>query len=315
MTCYTPVVAYRSKDINSSGKRSLVFSKDMAVDDREVRIPCRSCEGCIIERSKQWATRCLHESSMHKVNSYITLTYDDDNLPANCSLNLKDFQKFLKRLRVAVERKGEYFDCSPDNVIRYFHCGEYGDLDKRPHYHAILFGVNWPDRRFLKVTPAGSNLYTSELLQRLWPFGFSSVGDVTFRSCAYVARYINKKIVNRNVDMFYTHVDDNGVVHQIQPEYITMSRCPGIGSSWYERYKSDCFPSDFITVEGHKQRIPSYYDGKFAKEDGICGYTVDDVKAKRQEYAVKHAENSTDDRLAVRREIQRLRLIRLKRTL
>ena len=236
MPCYSPLQAWRSRQTNPSGKRGMVFSPEKALaPDDPMDIACGQCIGCRLERSRQWAVRCVHEASLYEDNCFITLTFDDENLNKRenpLSVDVSDFQKFMKRLR---KKYGK--------GIRFFHCGEYGDLYGRPHYHACLFNHDFDDRRLYSVRD-DVRLYTSESLQELWPFGFSSVGDVTFDSAAYVARYIMKKINGENAWHHYSEIDfDTGeIINQRKPEYTTMSRRPGIGKGWYEKFKNDLYP-------------------------------------------------------------------------
>ena len=231
MPCFSPLKGWYSKDRTKLGKRSIVFNPRDGLLDRPIAVPCGQCIGCRLERSRQWATRCVHEASLHENNCFITLTYDDAHLPSDLSLNLVHFQKFMKRLR---KRFGD--------GIRFFHCGEYGENFGRPHYHACLFNFDLPDR-VLWSTRSGVNLYTSHILSSLWPFGFVTVGDVTFESAAYVARYVMKKVTGKNAQDHYEWVHPiTGQVYERAPEYVTMSRRPGIGKGWLEKYMSDVFP-------------------------------------------------------------------------
>ncbi len=119
---------------------------------------------------------------MHIDNSFITLTYDDDHLPSDGSLRAADLQKFFKRLRKSL---------SP-HKIRFYGCGEYGEQFKRPHYHAIIFGYDFPDKEF-HSKENGNPIFHSPELAKIWPFGFNTVGHVSYESAAYVARYVTKK--------------------------------------------------------------------------------------------------------------------------
>ena len=157
--------------------------------------------------------RCHHEASLYQDNCFITLTYSDEHLPSDKSLHVDHFQKFMKRLR---KRFGE--------GVRYYHCGEYGEKYMRPHYHACLFNFDFPDKKIWKENN-GNRLYISESLSELWPFGFVTIGDVTFESAAYVARYIMKKVNGDLAESHYERVDwDTGEVYHLKPEYTTMSR-------------------------------------------------------------------------------------------
>lgn len=149
----------------------------------ELRLPCGQCVGCRLERSRQWALRCVHEASLHDSNLFVTLTYDDEHLPEFNSLYYPDFQKFMKRLRKKFSREN----------IRFYMCGEYGETTLRPHYHVILFNFDLPDRRLYRRSHSGDHLFTSEILTKIWGKGFCPFGNVTFQSAAYTARYIMKK--------------------------------------------------------------------------------------------------------------------------
>ena len=308
MPCFCPLKGWLSQKRTSNGKRSVVFNLRDGLSDRPVTIPCGQCIGCRLERSRQWAIRCLHESTLYKRNCFITLTYDDEHLPSDMSLNVSHFQKFMKRLR---KRYGK--------GVRYFHCGEYGEIGSRPHYHACLFNFDFKDRKLWSVRES-VRLYTSEELSSLWENGFSTVGDVTFESAAYVARYVMKKITGDAADAHYEHVDlDTGVVSYRTPEYVTMSRRPGIGRGWYDKFKDDVYNYDFVVVNGKKCRAPRYYDGCFEAEHPSSGLWQNSdmrkLKSDRVKKAKVHACDNFDDRLLVRDEVARERIKFLKRTL
>lgn len=283
MPCFNPLQGWRSKTANVSGKRSIVFNRNQGFEDLPVELPCGQCIGCRLERSRQWAVRCVHEASLYDENCFLTLTYDEHNLPSNGSLKVEDFQKFMKRLR----RK------YPDQKIRYYHCGEYGEKYHRPHYHACLFNFNFSDRKPWKNTSSGI-LYTSETLSSLWPFGYGIIGNVTFDSAAYVARYIMKKITGDDAAQHY-----NGR----KPEYTTMSN--SIGAGWYEQFKSDVFPHDKIIINGKEVNVPKFYRQKLDMEDHTQALAY---KMKRKKSAEKHSDDSTIRRLRSREKCTHARL-------
>lgn len=301
MACYRPLYGYKAQSPNPSGKRNIVFNVSQGYRDMPVTLPCGSCIGCRLERSRQWAIRCLNEASLHSENSFITLTYSEENLPKYGSLQKEDFQKFMKRLRF------EY----ADKKIRYFHCGEYGENTYRPHYHACIFGHDFSDKQLWK-TVRGNKYFRSDTLERLWPMGQSTIGEVTFESAAYVARYITKKITGPLAEMYYTQENElTGDIEQKLPEYVTMSRRPGIGKNWLEKYSKDIFPDDFIIVRGKKMRPPKYYRSQYELADPK-GYA--EVRAANQVAAAKKSDNNTWDRLIVRETIQIEKFRRLKRS-
>ena len=196
MPCYHPLKGYKSKERNKSGKRSIVFNIKEGLYDQHVTVPCGQCIGCRLERSRQWAIRCSHEAQMHEKNCFITLTFSDEHLPEDRSVDVRHFQLFMKRLR---KRYGD--------GIRFFHCGEYGDHFGRPHYHACIFNHDFEDKKIWKQSGSGEIIYRSASLEELWPYGYSSVGEVTFESAAYVARYITKKVTGDPAQEHYEYID------------------------------------------------------------------------------------------------------------
>jgi hypothetical protein len=246
MPCYHPIQGWRAKSSNPSGKRSIVFDRSKGYSDLEVNVPCGMCIGCRLERSRQWAVRCVHEASMHDDNCFVTLTYEDTKIPGDGSLNKKHLQDFWKRLRKFIE---------PD-TLRYYACGEYGEETIRPHYHACIFGFDFPDKKQWKQQN-GNWLYTSEILNEIWSYGYCIIGDVTFDSAAYVARYIMKKVLGDHAPYHYG---------DLTPEFNTMSRRPGIGGNWLETYKDD-IRKGFITINGKKIGLPKYYDSMLDRDD------------------------------------------------
>lgn len=293
MPCYSPLKGYRSRYVNESGKRSIVFSAKEGYLDLPVEVACGQCIGCRLERSRQWAIRCVHEASLHDENCFITLTYDNEHLPPDGSLKVEDFQKFMKRLR-------KHFN---GERIRYYHCGEYGDRTNRPHYHALLFGIDFRDKSLFRISPSGEKLYRSPTLERLWPFGYSTIGNVTFESAAYVARYIMKKVTGEKAEEHY---------QGRTPEYTTMSRRPGIAAGWYEKYKDDVYPRDEVIMRGKPMRPPKFYDRLYEIDDEV-GYEL--VKARRKAEAKKYADNQTPERLRVREAVKKAQISRLVRPL
>ena len=209
MACYHPISAGLSGySINfATGKayRRVIFKQNDPDIVQAVSLPCGQCIGCRLERSRQWAMRCVHEAQLHEHNCFITLTYDDTHLPSDQSLHYRDFQLFIKRLRKRF----------PTTKISYYMAGEYGENFGRPHYHACIFGLDFHDKKLWKRTTSGSLIYRSSDLEALWPFGYSSIGDVNFESAAYVARYIMKKQTNKQ---HYQYSDlETGEIIQMTP--------------------------------------------------------------------------------------------------
>lgn len=294
MSCFHPIDCYRKIG------GGVTFTRQNAYTDQPLKIPCGQCVGCRLERSRQWAIRCVHEASLYEHNSFITLTYDDENLPSDRSLHVEHFQKFMKRLR---KRFGQN--------IRFYHCGEYGEQTFRPHYHACLFNINFHDKK-LWSQKNGNNLYNSEILSKLWPFGYAVIGDVTFESAAYVARYIMKKINGKNAQQHYERVNlETGEIYQLKPEYTTMSRRPGIAGEWFQKFQKDIYPKDFLTINGKKMRPPRYYDRQF---ELLYPTDLEKIKSRRKIKAKKHLTNNSKERLLVREELTKIKVAKLCRS-
>lgn len=299
MPCFRPIKAFYGRKKSINGKGTIVFHKEESCGI-ELDLPCGQCIGCRLEKSRQWAIRCVHEASLHADNCFLTLTYDPKNLPDNGSLKKKDYQDFMKRLRARNE----------DKTIRFFHCGEYGDNLSRPHYHACLFGYDFPDK-VLHSDRRGVRLYTSDLLNDVWPWGFTTLGDVTFESAAYVARYVMKKVTGDEADEHYRRVHPiTGAEYLLEPEYITMSRRPGLAAGWYEKWKNDVYPSDEVISRGNPVRPPRFYDKMFEEAHGD---TFKELKRQRIAKARKHKANQTPERLKVREICTEARIKNLKR--
>lgn len=223
--------------------------------------PCGSCLGCRLEYSRQWAVRCFHESQLHENNSFLTLTFNDENLPEDKSIRKKELQNFIKKLRRRIDPV----------KVRHFSCGEYGDSKKthRPHYHVCLFGYSFPDLEVVRCKKTGyyenkfkvrnySKLYTSKMLEKTWNKGFVTVGELNYESAAYVARYVVKKVKGKKEK---EHYGDK------EAPFALMSRMPGLGKTWLERYTTDVYPKDYFHINGKKHKPPRYYDSILQRMD------------------------------------------------
>lgn len=287
MPCFHPLTGWRSQDKTASGKRRLQFQVTGSFGDA-LEIACGQCIGCRLERARQWSLRLMHEAQFHDQKAFITATYTDSSVPRGGSLSIDDYQRFLKRLRRRI---------SPQRV-RFFGCGEYGDITFRPHYHLILFGWDAPDKRLYSRSTKGDGepLYTSQLLDDIWGLGSVRIGSVTQQSAGYVARYCVKKVTGTRAEAHYG---------TRTPEFMTCSN--GIGKQWFERYRTDLYPDDFAVMKGRRYRVPEYYDRQLPEEE------LAELKAKRKERARKFRHNQTPQRLTVREEVTRSRIQSLKR--
>lgn len=314
MQCFYPLKGYRRIGGGFTFKKAESSTAKMEV-------PCGQCLGCRLRRSQDWATRMVHEAQMHQENSFITLTYEHE--PESKSINVEHFQKFMKRLRKHYH----------DRKIRFFHCGEYGKVyDRtdtsrvnplphpvmgarealgRPHYHAILFGLDFDDKEIHSIKE-GQRLYKSETLRKIWGHGHVTTGAVTRQSAAYVARYVMKKINGDLAEPYYQKLGEDGELFPVQPEYTTMSRRPGIGDTWYKKYKGDLFPYDECIVEGKKVPVPSYYLKKLKEQQP---HTHEVIRKKRLKKALKSKADNTPERLKAKEECTKARIYKLKRGL
>lgn len=286
MPCYGPITAYRPKA--SAADKRLVFKKTDSETGIGIKIPCGKCPGCRLEQSRQWAVRCLHEKRLHNASCFVTLTYDDAHLPPGNTLVLADLQNFMKRLR-------DYFSRYHNKTgIRFFACGEYGSRTSRPHYHLLLLDTDFDDKKLVKSGPE-YNLYTSPVLSLLWTKGHHVLGDVTFNSAAYVARYCMKKNQNGKT------VSDGRT-----PEFVTMSRKPGLGAGYFEKFKSELLDHDTIIVNGVPAALPRFYDGKIAdlpetQQIGLyTGMELRKINRRRKITFSQRRENNSLRRLRIR---------------
>ena len=309
MSCYHPLIGIDTGERTESGKvkywirsreQSADFQKEIDLNEH-ILIPCGKCIGCRLDYSRSWADRMMLELETAKKGLFITLTYNnetlldiggdhayftffsEDGLPENATVRKRDWQLFMKRLRKEFDgNHGRDF-----RKIRFFSAGEYGDHTHRPHMHAILFGIGLDD--FPDIVSHGQNelgqiYYISPSFSDLWPFGFSLISDVSWKTCAYVARYVVKKQKGWNA---IEYAEKN-----IEPPFALMSRKPGLGREYLEAHP-DCLDFENInlsTPEGAlKIRIPKYYykqlisDSK--KNTLLDPERYDKIMADRKKYA------------------------------
>lgn len=301
MACFFPVDAWKPRDPD---RKRIVFNANDGLPGSQFKIPCGQCSGCREDYSLHWSNRLIIESRYHECSSFITTTYDTPHLPKGGTLELRDVQLFMKRVRKFFS--GIY----PDLRISFFAAGEYGDHPPdgerfgRPHYHFILFGVNFhEDRKPIGKNKRGDQRYMSETLTRLWGKGLCDIGDVTPASCKYVAGYIQKKLNgNRGFD-HYNEVDETTgeITRTWRKEFATMSRRPAIGLRHYQQHGSADFNRGAIIIEGKKAAIPKYFDRKLKEDDPI---RLESIKTGRFEDSQRPEIlwNNTPERLAVRCE-------------
>ncbi len=269
-----------------------------------------------------WAIRIVHESCLYLDqygNSWVTLTYRDPSectdeqfkkahyIPSDYSLRPSDVSKFIRALRKKNPQK-----------IRYFYCGEYGTENQRPHYHICIFNHSFDDQQLFK-DDEGFYTYTSPSLEKLWPFGFSTVAELNYETAAYTAGYIFSKINGKRANDHYLRCDEHGEAYWLRPEFIRMSTgnknppC-GLGAEYYEKYKGDIFPSDETPVPGHGtvQLVPRYYQSILASDDPA---QLELVQELRQVFMRSHRKDYTPERLMDRYKCARAKQKTSKRNL
>lgn len=189
-------------------------------------VPCGSCMSCRIERSKEWATRIIHEMEFYNNSSFVTLTYSDEFLPPNASLVKRDVQLFMKRLRRDLGKR----------KIKYYACGEYGDLYLRPHYHIIILGLH-PKQ-------------DSDLVKENWTYGRTHLGTVTYQSARYVTSYVQKKLTGKLAESEYS------ATNRIPP-FSLLSK--SIGKKFVLENAEELTENLGFTVNGKPCGLPRYY--------------------------------------------------------
>lgn len=287
-----------------------------------VEIPCGSCVGCRIAHCKEMSARAWFEAQQWKYISddytrgvfgervykeklccaFITLTLSPEYMEYRTEklgypyfrLDHREFQLFMKRLR-------KYH--SP---IRYFMCGEYGSKTGRPHYHAIIYGFDFPDKQLAVKTRVGA-YYNSKILDDLWsvrdPFnhklimrmGLTSVSEVTAETCSYVARYVLKKLEDGSFDGSYTKMSTN----------------PGIGFCWLEHNMNNMINLDYVNTGKYLIKPPRYYDNKV--KELYPEYYEQVIQPRRREHAMRVSQDLSLERLADLKSIHGGKIDILKR--
>lgn len=347
MTCFHPVEMYYWYD--HEGNRVCSHSQKDASRHIHFKMnrPCGQCIGCQLDRSLEVAVRATHEAKCYDHNCFITLTVDPEHLNEvfpHGSLNKRSFQLFAKRLRKEFHgltfvpcpgfRTGKSWNYTP---IRFLWCGEYGDHGLRPHYHACVFNFDFEDKYPFQIRH-GVTYYRSPTLERLWPYGFSTIGELNFQTAAYLARYVTKKIKITdsmwNAFMSGELSDNSAVLNDIDKytdpitgeidgkmkEFIEFPRGYGLGRLYYEKFKSDFYHPDRKESGVHIDRkgkvvtirTPKYYDSIYKTSNPK---ELDLIKRGRVERARAHSSDNTPDRLAAREEVQLARFGKLKRSL
>ena len=275
MQCFSPITAFKLRD------GGLSFSE--IKDSREIAIRCGQCIGCRVYRAESWTTRILHESKMHSVSTFVTLTYDDEHLPTHGTLHYPHVQKFIRAQR---QKLGKF---------RFFVCGEYGDQTARPHYHAIFFGLDYPDRVRANPLAAKHAVYRSPCLAKLWPHGAHQIGFISPESARYVAQYSVKKVTGKRAASHYEKMDPvTGELVSVVPEFARMSLRPALGKTWLEKYGQEILTHDNIVLNGSFHGIPRYYNELLSQMFPI---EMEALQAKRALNALDKSDDNSRVRL------------------
>lgn len=309
MSCYHPLSAVVYGINPENGKKILKVGALPDGKHETLELPCGRCIGCRLDYSRQWANRCMLELKYHEKACFITLTYDPVHVPRSYyvdpgdgsavpSLTLckRDLQLFIKRLRKRF----------PESTIRYFGCGEYGPSTFRPHYHVILYGVDFKeDRVSYRQSKTLNPMFTSPTLDKIWSFpprigegshttnaGIATIQDVCWETCAYTARYITKKLNGPEGEFYETF--------NIEKPFAVMSRRPGIARGYYDSKLADgsLYGSSYIHLStptgGLKFAPPKYFDRLLEEDDPEKYVEIKETRKRMAEATQKIKESSTD---------------------
>lgn len=244
----------------------LMDKKSLALNPQGLLVPCGKCTPCRIAYRRMWTIRMFHELNYHNDSIFVTLTYDDNNIPVNRSLRKDHLQKFFKRLRRRIDQKDD------THKIKYYACGEYGSRTNRPHYHSIIFGLSlWPDDK--------------ELIMDSWPFCNWSVDRIRNKafglaettSIEYVAGYINKKFTGELAHEQYTKQGR-------EPVFRLMSQ--GIGRDYCDVYSDQLMADKSLIYKGKELSLPRYYVNRL-------NIDVNELKERSLEIDAQFVEKTT----------------------
>lgn len=275
MPCAAPLRAYKAAD----GRLVFFKSSDKAFWQEPytgLTIPCGHCILCREEQARQTAVRITHEATCHTENAFLTLTYDEANLPRFGSLDYRHLVLFWKRLRKTI---GE---------LRYYAVGEYGDKSLRPHYHACIFGHAFTHDRII-VQEQPHLLWEQLELTRCWGLGRVTVGELNFQTARYTASYVCKKLRSKQR---YVRIDEaTGELVAVTQPRAFMSR--NIGKNWWITWGHQLKDHDQVVINGQPQKPPKAYDRWLGEVDeGKLG----EIKKRREEKAKPQSKSQTHAR-------------------
>lgn len=310
MPCARPMVRFRV--VGSDKFVAHPRLGDAVVERQEWR--CGRCFSCVRSHGDDWSTRLEKEQMLWPRNCVVTLTYDQEHLPLGGNLVKHDLSGFVMRLRNYARR-----ECDQAEGVRFYGIGEFGSRTRRPHYHVILFNFDFPD--LVHWSGKGAReLCTSEALTRIWGKGVNcKVGRVGADSISYVSRYLDDKRKGGAAAEFRSDAAALAAGEELprfQLEFSLMSRNPGIGAGWLERFESDVYPGDHVVLRsGREARPPRFFDKRYERELREVGRLeeFEALKACRRADALERSADNTPARLAVKDEVLRLRQARYAR--
>lgn len=309
--CFHLMTAYRP----ASGEGRLVFDKRKAkLSCEPVTLPCGGCIQCRAAKARDWTVRAWMESNLQPVGCSLTLTYSPEHLPKGATLVPHDVRLFMRRLL------REF----PGVDVRFLVNGEYGDHGLRPHYHMLLWALDFfEDRVPWNRAPSGETLFRSARLDALWGKGIVAIGTLTVASAGYAARYCMKKITGPQAEREYLRHEPDGQCFWVHPVFARMSRMifsedratrrgGGLGAPWVDRYWDSDAMSEFVVMDGKRVPMPDYCVKRRFKDQPDV---IEARKAVALRFLAEHAEDYSGPRLRAREEVMQLRMSLLHRAL
>jgi len=330
MGCKAPLQALR----NGAGAirllprfvQGLDLNGRLAFGESVLELPCGKCAQCRVARAQEWALRCHHEAQFHRHDdgspnaAFVTLTFENEGLAFRelkygthpLSLSVRDWQLFAKRLRQHIarqhRRREKKLGLVPSDPpkFKFFAVGEYGREKLRPHYHVLLFGWDFSEDRVQCTDEGGMSFFLSPTLEKLWGYGRTDIRPMTPETINYVCRYVVKKLTGEDANRFLQRIDpDTGDVITVAPEFAVMSRNPGIGARWFDRFKDDVYPDNFVILKGRPTRVPRYYANRLKQQDPERAEAVAD---KAKEKAKKFLPEKITNRRKVKVKVTKARI-------
>lgn len=339
MVCYNPRLAFRRFDgtrikftrlswsshiVQQDGTYRLkpqfnnIFSEAKNVDlTKPLKIPCGKCQACVLNKAAETAKRAYDEFRCPSTNPntqkappqpfhgmFITLTYSDDTLPSCGHFMERDINLFVKRLRKLAS-----------NQLRTLGVAEYGERTKRPHYHLLVFGWQFPDKKISRKTDSTHtgqeyDIFTSKILQDTWDLGITEFGSVTEQSCSYVARYLHKKVNVKEIDGKPCGQCENERPNR--SKIVCRSRRPGLGAAFADKYIGDSRITVAALQDGPgRDTLPRYYVDRARK----ASPRLDILLSQKGPDFQKCREGEISERLEAAKEIDNAKLKHLKRSL